>query len=84
MPRAAGAGGSGSAPSEASSELSEMKLGESLLQDFQTNAAALREEMMELRQSLEIGAAATNPEATIGQYTSIVGDMKARYGGEAG
>jgi len=83
VPRAAGAGGSGSAPSEASSELSEMKLGESLLQDFQTNAAALREEMMELRQSLEIGAAATNPEATIGQYTSIVGDMKARYGGEA-
>ena len=68
--------------------------GEDLVTNFQRNSAALREEMLELRRSLEIvdassggeeeeglgGAEAPSQGAGVfGEYTTILSDMKHRY-----
>ena len=67
--------------------------GEDLVANFQRNSAALREEMLELRRSLEVvdapssvgglpGAAEVPGQAApaFGEYTTILSDMKHRYG----
>ena len=66
--------------------------GEDLVANFQRNSAALREEMLELRRSLEVvdapsmgglpGTAEVPSQAApaFGEYTTILSDMKHRYG----